>query len=166
MSSATIEAIKIVPYVVGGIVVAWYWNHRKHTLDRYRYLDEIYHRLLQRYQEVPRFGDIELTTRYRQSYKGEEALCYHYFAMTAHTVMESVFDQFKGNVPAEWLPVFTYHSSLHAAWLWDNRGANRSDYVDRVLAAEPVATTPARGANKATPSGRTRSRRKKGKKGS
>ncbi len=129
-----IELMKLVPTIVGGIFIAWYWNYEKHKLERYRYLDESYRALLQRYMDMPKFGNIKLTERYRTSYKGKDALHYHYFAMNAHTVMETIFDQFDDAPPEQWNAIFQYHTALHSTWLKDNPGANRAAYVRHVTA--------------------------------
>ncbi len=134
MSHAMLEIAQLVIAVLGGILVAWYWNQQKHVLERYRHLDETYRKLLDMYRHTPVYGDREKTAVYGTSWTGEARHDYHYFAMTVHTVMESVYDLFPRGIPDEWIHIFNYHTQLHAVWLRGNRDGHRPGYVERVFA--------------------------------
>lgn len=131
-----LEIAKLLVAVIGGVFVAWYWNDAKHRLDQYRYIDDLYMKLLERYFQNPRFGDRELTTKYLASFSGDEALRYFYFAMAVHTLMETIFDVNKGRIPKQWIGIFEYHTLLHMTWLRDNRQVHEPDYVARVFALD------------------------------
>jgi hypothetical protein len=137
MSQGTVfEIVQIIVAVIGGIGIASYWNWRNHKLSEYRYLDQVYWSLLQTYRDKPEFGDKRLTDNYRESYRDKDASSYHYFAMCAHTVMETIYDVYGPRIPPEWAHVYRYHTTLHAKWLRDNQSANRPDYVTHCLAAQ------------------------------
>jgi hypothetical protein len=147
-----IQILNLLVAVIGGIFIAWYWNDEKHRLDEFRYVDEAYIKLLERYFANPRFGDPKLTNAYAQSFTGEEGLRYHYFAMAVHTVMETVFDVYKPRrpkwmsskisrpseirIPEEWIQIFKYHTMLHVAWLKGNTHVHEPGYVALVLDIE------------------------------
>jgi hypothetical protein len=128
-----LEVGKLAATLLGGIFIVWYWNVQKHALEQYRYLDEAYQGLLQSYFENPQFGDAARTATYRQSFQGDDALRYHFFAMKIHTTMETLFDLSRGKIPAEWTNIFAYHTSLHAQWLKDNTGLHEPGYLALVL---------------------------------
>lgn len=133
MSHIVLQISQLVIAVLGGILVAWYWNQQKHALERYRHLDEAYLKLLDSYRQAAVYGDRDKTAVYAASWTGEDRHGYHYFAMTVHTVMESIHDMFPRGIPDEWIHVFNYHTRLHAAWLRENRDGHRPGYVARVL---------------------------------
>ena len=81
---------QVVVGAIAGIFVAWYWSWRTHVLKQYRYLDNIYWKLLDAYAERPEFGDPNLTRNYEESFRDKDALSYRYFAMRVHTVMETI----------------------------------------------------------------------------
>jgi hypothetical protein len=132
-AKTVIECLQLVVAIIGGILVAWIWNERKHRLEQYRYLDQAYTDLLRRCFENPQFCDPTRTNDYVNSYKNDDATRYHYFAMTVHTIMETIFDLSKGNIPYEWVRIFEYHTSIHSAWLKNNQDAQEPEYVKRVL---------------------------------
>jgi hypothetical protein len=132
-TQVAIEIAKLVVTIVGAIVVAWYWNREKHKLEQYRYLDETYNEILRTYLDHPEFGQPELTSKYRASFKKMNFWKYHYFAMRVHTFLETVFDLSKGNVSNTWLHIFRHHANLHAAWLRDHSSLHEPGYVQHVL---------------------------------
>jgi hypothetical protein len=138
MLNDTIQIVQVVVAVVGGIFIAWYWNERNHLLSEYKYLDEIYWKLLDAYVLKPEFGDKRLTENYRESFRDKDALSYYYFAMRAHTVMETIYDVYRAKIPEEWIHIFNYHTALHSRWLRDNQSANERSYVKRVLTASAL----------------------------
>src|SRR5215469_9975859 len=85
------EVAQLVISFVAAIVVAVYWNWRSNKLAEYRYLDKSYSKLLESYRNDPEFGDRQRTSNYANEFQ-KKAMKYHYFAMTVHTVMESIFD--------------------------------------------------------------------------
>ena len=138
------------PVILGGGLVASYWNWQQHVLEQYRYLDASYADLLRIYREHPDLGDPERTGDYLSHFKGKDHLRYHYFAMTVHTVMETVFDlsrkdrlfkvlfrligyRRRTKISKEWSHIFDHHTELHSEWLKQNPGANEPKYVDYVL---------------------------------
>ncbi len=134
MFAEVFETAKLIVAIAGGLGIAWYWNNKNHKLARYRYLDEAYKELLVTYLENPHFGDPALTGKYLECY-GKDEIKYEYFAMTVHTVMETLWDVYGDRIPDEWVHVFKYHTKLHANWLRNNSEANRPGYVQRALAA-------------------------------
>jgi len=128
-----LEISKLLVAIAGAIFVAWYWNRRKHLLEEYRYLDESYNALLQMYFDHPQYGDPKRTANYAKSFKGKEAIQYHYFAMRVHTLMETVFDVCKGKVSDEWQYVFRHHTALHMPWLKKHRELHEPGYVEEAL---------------------------------
>ena len=149
-----IEVLKLLVAVVGGILVVWYWNGEKQRLEQFRYVDDAYIKLLDRYFEHPKFGDPTLTRTYAQSFAGDEGLKYRYFAMAVHTVMETLFDLHKpkmpkwlrtarrraiaSEIPEEWMQIFTYHTKLHVSWLNDNPQLHEPAYVAYVNNTYPA----------------------------
>lgn len=131
-----IEILKLLVGVIGGILIVWYWNDQKHRLEQYRFVDEAYVKLLERYFANSNFGDAALTSNYAASFSGAEGLRYHYFAMAVHTAMETLFDLYKTKIPKEWIRIFEYHTVLHIAWLKDNQQVHEPDYVAHVLNIE------------------------------
>jgi hypothetical protein len=128
-----LELAKLLMTFAGAIGVVWYWNVKRHALEQYRYLDASYYNLLQAYFDHPGYGDDARTRNYRDSFKGDELLRYHYFAMRVHSTMESLFDLSGGRIPREWLPIFRHHTALHRAWLNDHRRLHETKYLDTVL---------------------------------
>src|SRR4249919_881227 len=102
--------------VVGGIVVASYWAGRSNKLAEYRYLDELYGKLLDTYRGYPEYGDQQRTDSYALAFRDDNALRYHYFAMTVHSVMETIFDVYETEIPEQWIHIFDYHTRMHAQW--------------------------------------------------
>ena len=131
-----IEILKLIVGIIGGIVIAWYWNDQKHRLEQYRFVDEAYAKLLERYFANSNFGDAALTSNYTASFSGAEGLRYHYFAMAVHTAMETLFDLYNTKIPKEWVKIFEYHTMLHIGWLKDNQQLHEPDYVAYVLNIE------------------------------
>ena len=91
---------QVIVGAIAGIFVAWYWNWRTHLLAEYRYLDKVYWKLLDAYAARPEFGDENLTSTCEESFRGKDALSYHYFAMRVHTVMETIYDIHHSSIPA------------------------------------------------------------------
>ncbi|HEY2007747.1 MAG TPA: hypothetical protein VGH23_02070 [Rhizomicrobium sp.] len=129
-----IDFAQLIATIVGAIGIAWYWSERNNKLAEYRYLDESYSKLLELYRTNPEFGDKRRTDDYARAFQGDVEFRYHYFAMTVHSVMESIFDTYKSHIPKEWGHIFVYHTSLHLEWLRDNPGANEPRYVAHVIA--------------------------------
>jgi glycogen synthase len=132
MLNNLLQIIQIIVAAIAGVFVAWYWNKRAQKLSEYRYLDEMYWKLLDEYQKNPQFGDKRLTDDYSEGYR-DNALAYHYFAMRAHTAMETIYDVYSGQIPEQWVHIFDYHTVLHSKWLRENQTANEPGYVARVL---------------------------------
>lgn len=144
-----LEILKLFVAIIGGVLVVWYWNAEKQRLEQFRYVDDAYIKLLERYFEHPKFGDPTLTRNYAQSFVREEALKYRYFAMAVHTVMETLFDLHKprtpkwiqsamgretaSKIPDEWMQIFAYHTKLHVSWLADNQELHEPAYVSYVI---------------------------------
>ena len=53
--------------------------------------------------------------------------------MKVHTLLETIFDLSKGDVPKEWERIFQYHAAVHAAWLRDHQNLHEPRYVALVL---------------------------------
>ena len=153
-----IEILKLVVAIIGGVFVVWYWNDEKQRLEQFRYVDQAYIQLLEHYFQHPKFGDPALTRDYAQSFRGAESVKYHYFAMTVHTIMETLFDLYKPKIPKrlekilswvqkqsdtpihdEWVHIFKYHTTLHISWLQDNRQLHEPAYVECVLGTKSRA---------------------------
>ena len=128
-----IDFAQLIATIVGAIGIAWYWSERNNRLAEYRYLDESYGKLLEVYRANPEFGDKRRTDDYVRAFQDDIAFRYHYFAMTVHSVMESIFDTYKSNIPKEWDRIFVYHTSLHLEWLRANPGANEPRYIEHVI---------------------------------
>jgi len=131
----------------GGGFVTWYWTHRNRRSEDYKSLDAAYRSLLDRYFDHPDFGDRALTDDFAEKFKSD-AMKYHYFAMSAHSVMETLHDLYKdceyagGRGPAhheEWGHVFRYHTRMHRGWLEANTDAQEDGYVKYVRAMLPFA---------------------------
>jgi len=118
--------------IVAAIWLAIYWNRRSEKRDEYRLLDESYSKLLETYQTNPQFGNRRYTNNYTSAFQ-DSALQYHYFAMSVHNVMESIFDTYESNIPPAWDHVFSYHTLLHLEWLLTNPEAHEPDYVGHVM---------------------------------
>jgi len=129
--------------VVGGGAVSTWWAWRADRLAQYRYLDEMYSTLLAQYRALPHFGDPYRTCCYADAYEPDHADAYHYFAMTVHNTMETIFDVTRKRplAHAPWSAIFTHHVRLHAAWLLANKTVFEPAYVAyverRVLIREP-----------------------------
>lgn len=134
------KVVQLVAAIGGGGVVALWWSWQNHKLGRYRYLDEAYYNLLCKYLENPGFGDPSRTAEYRNHFKGDDAWKYHYFAMTVHSIMETIFDVSKGRIPEDWIHIFEHHSRLHSAWLGSNRESYENRYLKRVLGASHLGS--------------------------
>jgi hypothetical protein len=128
-----IEVAKLGVAIIGGLVVAWYWNRRKDLLDTYQYLDKCYNDILNAYFENPRFGQPELTTRYAEAFRDTELWKYHYFSMRVHTFLESIFDLTKGKIPDDWAQIYRHHKDLHSAWLQDHEDLHEPGYFKHLL---------------------------------
>lgn len=151
------EIAKIAVTVFGAVFVVWYWNREKHRLDQYRYLDETYGEILKSYSDQPQFGQPDLTSAYREAFKGADLWKYHYFSMRVHSFLESIFDVSKGKIPDVWAHVFRYHAHLHSAWLRDHRELHEPEYIRSVLSDK--TSIPRSRERRRTPNLRTRASR-------
>jgi hypothetical protein len=136
-----IDFAQLIATIVGAIGVAWYWSERNNRLAEYRYLDESYSKLLEVYRANPEFGDKRRTDDYVRAFQDDIEFRYHYFAMTVHSVMESIFDTYKSNIPKEWDRIFVYHTSLHLEWLRATPGANEPRYIEHVITLHDRGTS-------------------------
>lgn len=127
-----LEILKISFTIIGGILIVWYWNKKKHELDRYSYLSDAYLEVLHMYRDSPRFGDSNSTKEYQEHFRNEELLEYQFFAMSVHNTMESIYDFYGHNIPDEWIHLFRYHTKLHLIWLNENKSSYRPSYIDYV----------------------------------
>jgi hypothetical protein len=128
-----IDIGQLIATIVGAVGITWYWSVRKNKLAEYRYLDESYSILLEDYRANPEFGDKQRTDDYVRAFQHDVEFRYHYFAMTVHSIMESIFDTYKSKIPKEWDRIFAYHTALHLEWLRANPGANEPRYVKYVI---------------------------------
>ena len=138
----TTLSIEIAKLAVGGVLavgVAWFWNRQRYLLEQYQYLDESYRDLLKSYFDHPKFGDKQKTAAYETEFKGDDAPQYHYFAMRVHTLLETMFDVYRGRIPPEWAPVFNHHARLHKAWLERNAAVHEPSYTELVTGGLPVS---------------------------
>src|SRR5690242_1367564 len=78
----------------GGGVVTWYQAVKKARASDYQYLDATYSKLLDAYRARPQFGDPTRLAAYWTAF-GEERLDYHFFAMTVHSFLETMFDVYE-----------------------------------------------------------------------
>jgi len=129
----SLEIAKLAVAIVGAIFVAGYWNQQKHRLEQYRYLDEAYNGILQAYFDHPRFGQADLTRRYREAFTDDDYGRYHFFSMRVNTFLESIYDLSEGEIPPVWKHIFRHHAMLHHAWLQDHRDLHESGYVRHVV---------------------------------
>jgi hypothetical protein len=131
----TLETIgQIVSIVVGGGAVSMFWAWRNDQLAQYRQLDDGYSQLLAAYRENPGLGDPAATARYKDMFGAEDRLRYHYFAMSVHNVLETLFDILEER-PTDnhmWASIFKHHARLHYAWLLDNTSVFEERYVEYV----------------------------------
>jgi hypothetical protein len=142
IAEAVLKLGQLAVAVASAFGVTWYWNRTKHHHDEFRLLEEGYGRLLKLYFDNPQFGDPERTADFERSFQDADRLRYHYFAMTVHTLMETIHDlsHCRGKMWREWQHIFFYHSRLHAAWLAKHQALHEPRYVARVLG--PPAPVP------------------------
>jgi hypothetical protein len=141
---------QIISIVLGGGAVSTFWTWRADQLAQYRQLDDAYSQLLTVYRDNSELGDPASTVRYKTIFSGKQRLDYHYFAMSVHNVLETLFDVLEKQPASEsnrqWASIFKHHARLHYAWLLDNTDAFESEYVDYVkelLGELPRATSTA-----------------------
>ena len=120
---------KLGSIVLGGGLLSLFWAWRSDRLAQYRYLDESYSALLDAYREHPEFGDVAKTRTFQTSFATNQ-FEYHYFAMTVHNVMETIFDVLRKPLEKpQWARIFAHHALLHWTWLETNAGAFEVAYV-------------------------------------
>jgi hypothetical protein len=129
------QVAKLVTTLLGGGVVAWFWNWNNDRMAQYRYLDNAYRDILSLYAKNPRFADSVLTRDYKSSFTGDELLQYHCFSMAVHNFLETVFDVlWRPTTNKQWGHIFKHHAKLHARWLKDNDTLHEPGYVKAALA--------------------------------
>lgn len=131
----TLETIgQIVSIVLGGGAVSMFWAWRNDQLAQYRQLDDAYSQLLVAYRENPGLGDPAATVRYKTAFIDGDRLRYHYFAMSVHNVLETLFDILEERPTDDrmWASIFKHHTRLHYAWLLDNATVFEERYVEYV----------------------------------
>ena len=148
MNLETVE--QIVSIVVGGGLVStgctFLWTWRSDRLEQYRHLDAAYGELLGAYRDHPQLGDPAATVQYATALTGDARLKYHYFAMSVHNMLETMFDVLRQNPASRrvWASIFKHHARLHYAWLLDNGDAFEPEYityVKQLLGERPRATS-------------------------
>lgn len=122
--------------IVGsGSSITWLWTWKNDRFAQYRYLDESYRKVLESYAAAPHFGDKDRTASYRDAFKGDDRLKYHYFAAGVHNFLETLYDTIRHpRKDAEWGHIFRHHAGLHRAWLNDHQDLHGTGYVKLALA--------------------------------
>lgn len=132
---------QIFSIVCGGSVVSLFWSWRSDQLEQYRYLDAAYAELLTQYRANPEFGSALKAAQYDHAFantpdNANKRDAYHYFAMTVHNTMETIFDTLDEDPlqksRQQWARIFEYHVRLHYAWLQDNQLSFEPKYVEYV----------------------------------
>src|SRR3954469_20765870 len=74
---------QLLSMLIGGGFLTLFWHWRNDRLAQYRYLDDVYSRLLAEYRAsaAAGYGDSAKTQDFRNAFN-DDALQYHYFAMT------------------------------------------------------------------------------------
>lgn len=128
---------QLLSMLIGGGFLTLFWHWRSYRLAQYRYLDDVYTRLLAEYRASASagYGDPAKTQRFRSAFK-DDALAYHYFAMTVMNTMETIFDVLdrKPMKHDEWKMIFSHHVRLHWPWLDANPSAFEPAFVAYVRA--------------------------------
>jgi hypothetical protein len=139
MSDALETVASVLSIVGGGGVLSILWTWQSDRLAQYRYLDEVYTDLLEQYREKPEFGDHEKTATFETAF-AKERNAYHYFAMTVHNTMETIFDVYDERPldKPQWARIFETHALLHRPWLIKHSDAFEDAYVDYVMTRLPT----------------------------
>ncbi len=128
---------QVLSMLLGGGFLTLFWHWRSDRLAQYRYLDDVYTRLLAEYRAsaAAGFGDPAKTQHFRTAFE-HDAYAYHYFAMTVMNAMETMFDVLdkKPMNNSEWRMIFSHHVRLHWAWLDANPSAFEPAFVSYVRA--------------------------------
>lgn len=128
---------QLLSMLIGGGFLTLFWHWRNDQLAQYRYLDQIYTALLAEYRAYAKagFGDPAKTREFASAF-ADDALGYHYFAMSVMNAMETIFDVLdrKPMHSREWKMIFSHHVRLHWPWLEANPGAFEPEFVAYVRA--------------------------------
>lgn len=135
LSGMSIETLgDIMTIVFGGGLVTTLWNWNANRLAEYRMLDDAYRELLAQYRARFALGDPAATSRYEDAFSADQQVEYHYFAMSVHNTLETIFDVVGLGAAKDrmWGRIFEHHARLHYAWLLKNTSAFEERYVEYV----------------------------------